>query len=337
MPKDYLADYSADAGSNTDIGGVNIDEGCAPSTLNDAIREIMSHLSGYKTQSEQGAAVASATALPVNVAGAAHSVTGTTTVTSLADPTNDTSNVKILTFAAALTLTNSANLILPGGANITTAAGDSGIFVYEGSSVWRCVSYVVAALKTGLLDEDDLVSDSDVQGATQQSIKAYVDSRSATLATPQASTSGTSIDFTSIPSGTKKISVMFKGVSTNGTSPICIQIGDSGGIETSSYTGTGSGIATSGSHTNHTAGFQISDSAGNQAAASVWNGVITLTLENSSSFTWAAFGLMSKSDSALHGLCSGVKSLSAELTQVRITTIGGANTFDAGEINVQYE
>lgn len=176
MPKDYLADYSATAGSNTDIGGVDIDEGCAPSTLNDAIRECMSHLAAYKTQTIQGAAVASATALPVNVAGVAHSVTGTTTVTSLADPTNDTSNVKILTFAGILTLTNGASLILPGGANITTAAGDTSIWVYEGSSVWRCIYYPEL-----LLDEDDLVSDSATQAATQQSIKAYVDNSSSKI------------------------------------------------------------------------------------------------------------------------------------------------------------
>jgi hypothetical protein len=59
-----------------------------------------------------------------------------------------------------------------------------------------------------------------------------------TAGTAVASTSGTSIDFTSIPSWVKRITVMIAGVSTNGSSIIQIQLGDSGGVETSGYTGT---------------------------------------------------------------------------------------------------
>ena len=44
MTKDAISDYSATAGSNTDVGGVNIDEGMSPSGVNNAIRELMSHL-----------------------------------------------------------------------------------------------------------------------------------------------------------------------------------------------------------------------------------------------------------------------------------------------------
>jgi hypothetical protein len=52
-----------------------------------------------------------------------------------------------------------------------------------------------------------------------------------TSGTAVASTSGTSIDFTSIPLWVKRITVMFAGVSTNGTSPFLVQLGDAGGIE----------------------------------------------------------------------------------------------------------
>ena len=64
--------------------------------------------------------------------------------------------------------------------------------------------------------------------------------------TSVASTSGTSIDFTSIPSWVKRITVMFDGVSTNGTSNLQVQIGDSGGIENTGYTAAASGVANSG-------------------------------------------------------------------------------------------
>lgn len=54
--------------------------------------------------------------------------------------------VRTVVFQGSLTLTyNAASLILPGGVNITTGAGDVAIFVSEGSGVWRCVSYTTAS------------------------------------------------------------------------------------------------------------------------------------------------------------------------------------------------
>lgn len=48
MSKDSISDYDTTAASNTDVGGVNIDEGCSPANINDAIRIIMSHLAAYR-------------------------------------------------------------------------------------------------------------------------------------------------------------------------------------------------------------------------------------------------------------------------------------------------
>lgn len=72
-------------------------------------------------------------------------ITGTTAITSFGttDPADGLGYT--IRFAAALTLTNGANLVLPGAANITTAAGDTMRVVYEGSSVWRIISYMRAA------------------------------------------------------------------------------------------------------------------------------------------------------------------------------------------------
>jgi len=83
--------------------------------------------------------------------------------------------------------------------------------------------------------------------------------------TAQASTSGTSIDFISIPAWVKKITVMFSGVSTNGTSAPLIQIGDSGGIENTGYLGSSTNISSS---SNYTTGFGILSSV----AANVFHG-----------------------------------------------------------------
>lgn len=70
-------------------------------------------------------------------------VTGTTTITALG--TAPAGARRIVRFAGTLTLThNGTSLILPTGANITTAANDAATFVSEGSGNWRCVSYTKA-------------------------------------------------------------------------------------------------------------------------------------------------------------------------------------------------
>lgn len=214
MPnKDYLNDYDPTAGNNTDVGGVNIAEGCAPSVINDAIRELMSHLAGLNAELDVGADVSSAATLPINIAGMMHDVTGTTTITAFAEATNDTSRVKILQFDGVLTLTHhSTDLVLLTGANRTTAAGDIGIYYQYAAGDWREVyfsntssdlvndttpqlggdldlngnniDFPTTANISDCLDEDTMSSDSATALATQQSIKAYVDSQSGSLPSP---------------------------------------------------------------------------------------------------------------------------------------------------------
>ena len=152
--------------------------------------------------------------------------------------------------------------------------------------------------------------------------------------TAVASTSGTSIDFTSIPSWVKRITVMLQGVSTNGSAGFLVQIGPVAGIETSGYTGTVL-YSTTGSPTatNMSSGFTVAGSA--TSAASVLNGFVTLSLVNATTNTWAEQGTLGGSDNNYVHISGGVKSLAGTLTQVRVN--GGGNTFDAGTINILYE
>lgn len=154
-----------------------------------------------------------------------------------------------------------------------------------------------------------------------------------TLGTPVASTSGTSIDFTSIPAGTKRVTINFSGVSTNGTSNPIIQIGDSGGIETTGYLGAGCYVAAGNlaGGANYTTGFGLNSAL----AANVLHGSIVLTHMGSN--LWACFYSIGFSSSTTSVLGGGNKTLSAELDRVRITTVGGTDTFDAGTINIAYE
>ena len=97
---------------------------------------------------DKGADIASATALTLGSDGNSFDVTGTTTITSIG--TVGIGTHVTLQFDGALTLTHHAtDLILPGGANITTAAGDVGVFYEYASGDWRCVSYQVAATAPG--------------------------------------------------------------------------------------------------------------------------------------------------------------------------------------------
>ena len=151
--------------------------------------------------------------------------------------------------------------------------------------------------------------------------------------TAQNSTSGTSIDFTGIPSWVRRITVMFNGVSTNGTSDIQIQLGDSGGFETSGYTGGNGVIRNGGTSTNYafSAGFLVSSEI---AAANNSSGIVSVCLIGSNN--WSASGVVSLNGNRTTCV-GGVKTLSDTLTQVRITTVNGTDTFDAGSINILYE
>jgi hypothetical protein len=155
-------------------------------------------------------------------------------------------------------------------------------------------------------------------------------------ATAVATTSGTSIDFTAIPAWVERITVMFSGVSTNGTSIPLLQIGDSGGVETSGYLGSGSSVfnGSTTSAVSQTTGFGI---GGGMGATVIFHGAIQITLLDATANTWCANGVLGRSDAACVFNCGGAKSLSATLDRVRITTVNGTDTFDAGSINILYE
>lgn len=153
------------------------------------------------------------------------------------------------------------------------------------------------------------------------------------MGTAVASTSGTSIDFTGIPAGVKKITINFVGVSSNGTSRKIVQLGDSGGFENTGYLGASTVAGTS-----STGGYAATDGFVMNffAAADVAHGSMTINLVDLASNTWASNHTLGLT-SAFAVFGGGSKSLSATLTQIRITTQNGTDAFDAGTINIMYE
>ena len=154
-----------------------------------------------------------------------------------------------------------------------------------------------------------------------------------TLATAVASTSGTSIDFTGLPSWIKRITVMFQGVSTNGTADIIFQLGTG---STPTYTTSGY-LGTVSKQDSTSQIFSSSFTLVNGVTASqVWHGNIVIC--NLTSNVWSEFGILGQSvTTGQTRMSGGSVSLGAILTAIRITTSNGTDTFDAGTINILYE
>ena len=159
------------------------------------------------------------------------------------------------------------------------------------------------------------------------------------LQTAVAATSGATKDFTGIPAGVKRVTLNLTGVSTTGNSPVVVQIGPSGGVETSGYLGCNFCSAASGfGNAAHTAYFSLTQTAdGGNLASSVRNGSLTFNLLEASSNTWTVTGIISHSDVDANVFTSGSKPLAGALSIVRLTTAGGSHTFDAGKVSVSWE
>lgn len=153
-----------------------------------------------------------------------------------------------------------------------------------------------------------------------------------TLGTAVASTSGTSIDFTGIPAGAKRITVMLNGVSTNGTSNILVQLGDSGGVETSGYTSRSADVS---AQATSTAGFLLTRALG--AATDTQFGQAIISLIDSATNTWVQTANINDVGQNAVIYSAGAKALTATLDRVRVTTVNGTDTFDAGTVNISWE
>ena len=153
-----------------------------------------------------------------------------------------------------------------------------------------------------------------------------------TLATAVNSTSGTSIDFTGIPSWVKRITIMFDRISTNTVaSTFLIQIG-SGSISNTGYVSQ-SWSASAG--TIVTAGFSLGSTG--SPATNTLSGIAVLSLVGGD--LWALSSTLGFMNVASVGWTSTGSSpaLSGALDRVRITTAAGTAVFDAGTINILYE
>ena len=200
---------------------------------------------------------------------------------------------------------------------------NTGLFITEG-----------AAAAADVADNGQIWVKSDVPSSLYHTDDAGNDLRMGgfMVTAEVATTSGASVDVTGIPAGVRNVIVFLQGVSTSGTSEMCIQLGDSGGIETSGYLA----CAWDGDNADGQTARLILTFG--MAAGETRDGAIRLALADVTNNTWVSTGLLNQgSSSSLMNGSSGTISLSGALTQIRITTVGGSDTFDAGSINLMYQ
>lgn len=201
--------------------------------------------------------------------------------------------------------------------------GDTGVSLVQDNTIQT------ADIVNGAVTADKLTSGSTGTAAPQKMM----------LMAAKATTSGTAIDFspadsTGIPSWAKKITIPIESLSTNGTSRIQVQLG-AGSIVATGYLGSGGdfgnavvpGVGTS------TTGFGI---AFGHAAATTLHGRIELTKVGSSD-KWVCSGVLARSDTGNMSFVAGSVTLSGTLDRIRLTTVNGTDTFDAGSVSLLIE
>jgi hypothetical protein len=250
----------------------------------------------------KGGDIASASPLVIDVDGNYFDVTGTTNFAAM---TVESGNFFMLQFDGALTITHGSGIELPGAANLTTAAGD------------RLICYATAANTVEVMSVE-------LETAASAGF---------TLGTEQATTSGSSINFTSIPSGTTVIYVHIDGVSAGSEVDLTVQLRDSGGLETSGYNGVNAeGRAGAWEQAQAEASsFIIANAV--PAAQEVY-GLVTLALGDSSNNVWFCSSVLGDDNGTVRAhYQGGRKALSATLDGLSLVSSG---TFDAGSVNISY-
>lgn len=239
------------------------------------------------------------------------------------------------TTASFTTVADSSGTIRPllSGANVSTATTTF-------TAAITGTTMTVSVVSAGTVAVGQVITGTGVTAGTvitalgtgAGGIGTYTVSVSQTVASTAITVVG--VDFLSLPSWTKKITLAFNGVSTSSTNAFKVQLGTSSGISSSGYTSQGASITGANTCTvtalttdSFTLGIAV-------VAAGVYTGHVVLT--NVTGNTWVASAVISNTAGTTMGYGSGAVTLSALLDRVRVT-MNGTDTFDAGSLNILYE
>lgn len=233
----------------------------------------------------------------------------------------------------SVTLAKIATELVNSHTDVTMVTADDRVFITDASDSNKNKKALLPAATEALKGIAQIATAAQVLAGTDDTAfvtaKKIADALGGTR-TSVATTSGTSIDFTGLPAHARFILMPLSAVSVSSNSAVVVQIGDSGGIEAADYAGSvGGHDPTTLIVTNFSASFQI-DTSG--AAGAIRHGLVILV--NLTGNTWVCLAGIGRSDTNRVEIAMGSKTLSATLDRVRLTTGGGADTFDGGNAGI---
>jgi hypothetical protein len=264
-------------------------------------------------------------AATVTTASGTYAMSGSTTVTiTLVGHGRTVNDVVYLNFTSGTAVDGNYTVVTTPDADTFTVTHSTSLTTSGNVTVHYSNIGPVALIS----NDEAVVGTSTTKAMTAAATKSLIDANKLVRETVKASTTGSTVDFTNIPSGVKRITVIFDGVSLTTNENLLVQIGDSDGLETSGYDST-SYNATGGDTS--TAGFIIRVKSSSRTVTG------TMTLVNITGFTWVATHTCAISgiEPAVGG---GTKTLTSAGTLDRLTitrTVSG--NFDLGQINIMYE
>lgn len=274
-------------------------------------------------------------------------MTGTLAVPAGATGSNVPRASEVVPLAGGVTMTGT--LAVPAGASGSNVPRASEVALLAGATFTGAVAVPAGAsgaqvpqaqevlLKTGgtATGHISVPAGATVAQAMQaQEVVALVETAKIKNQATVATTSGTSIDITGIPAGIKRLIVKLVGVSTSGTSDKQIQLGTSGGVQTTNYAAGAHWVVTtsaSSSATTTSPGFFMASVVAND----LLHGKLVFDLHDAD--TWVLDGDVHCGNRSVAASLSGSKALGGTLDRIRITTVGGTDTFDAGAASISWE